>query len=392
MTRPSPAPLVFGDTSLRIAYLITRMDSIGGAQIHVRDMALAMRAEGHEVFVLSGSEGPFSSQMTAHGIGLRRLSGLGRSLHPWRDARSFYEILVALRDIRPDLLSLHSSKAGWLGRIAGPLLRIPTIFTAHGWSFSGGLPWHRTLLYRGLEKLAGGLCDRVVTVCGQDRRLADRYRLVPAERLAVIHNGVHDLTQDLLAQPASQPVRIAMVARFQEPKKHSALLEALVPLRELPWTLEFLGDGPLQEDVAGLAQCLGFGDRINFSGACSDVPQRLARAQLFVLLSTREGFPRSILEAMRAGLPVIASDVGGVREAVEEGKTGFLASEWDSAALVSRLRLLLTDPGMRAKMGQTGRERFVQKFTFAVMFSRTLRMYEEVLGRSSKKFKDGTSQ
>jgi glycosyltransferase involved in cell wall biosynthesis len=233
------------------------------------------------------------------------------------------------------------------------------------------------------------MSDRVATVCEQDRQLADRHRLAPAGRLKVIHNGVHDLPPELRAQPVSQPVRITMVARFQEPKKHSDLLQALVPLRDLPWTLEFIGDGPLLADVVGLAQRLGFEDRICFSGACPDVPQRLARAQLFVLLSAREGFPRSILEAMRAGLPVIASDVGGVREAIDEGRTGFLISTEDHAALVSRLRLLLTDSSMRAKMGQAGRERFVQNFTFGIMFDRTLKMYEEVLSRNGIEFKCG---
>jgi glycosyltransferase involved in cell wall biosynthesis len=212
----------------------------------------------------------------------------------------------------------------------------------------------------------------------EDRHLAIKYRLAPDERVSVIHNGVHDLSPVLLAQPTSHVPNIIMVARFQEPKKHSILLQALTGLRETPWTLEFVGDGPQQAQTAMLAQNLGFRDHIRFSGACSDVPQRLAQAQLFVLLSDREGFPRSILEAMRAGLPVIASDVGGIREAVEEGKTGFLASGGDNAELVSRLRLLLTDPELRMKMGQAGRELFLRSFTFPIMFEKTLKVYERI--------------
>lgn len=369
---------------MRIVYFITRMDSIGGAQIHVRDMALAMRAEGHEVFVLSGQPGPFGPQLAAQGIELRSLSSLGRALSPWRDARVLLETVEVLRDLRPDIISLHSSKAGWLGRVSGRILGIPTVFTAHGWSFSGGLPCYRTLLYRWLEKIAGRWSERVVTVSVQDRLLAARHKLVPSERLTVIHNGMPDLAPHFLARPSAEPVRIVMVARFQEPKQHANLLFALDQLRDIPWTLEFVGDGPQMDEVGRLVDRLEFKERVIFAGVCSDVAERLSRAQIFVLLSAREGFPRSILEAMRAGLPVIASDVGGVREAVEEGTTGFLIANDDHPATVSRLRLLLADPWRREEMGLAARERFVQNFTFPGMFRKTMKIYDEVLSLRKK--------
>ena len=118
---------------------------------------------------------------------------------------------------------------------------------------------------------------------------------------------------------------------------------------------------------------------MEFRGRSNDVGGILAESQVFTLISNWEGFPRSILEAMRAGLPVVASDVGGVSESVEEGRTGWLVPRGDERILADRLRKIVDSPGERAALGQQGRHRFVEEFEFRRMAERTLEVYAEVL-------------
>jgi glycosyltransferase involved in cell wall biosynthesis len=190
-----------------------------------------------------------------------------------------------------------------------------------------------------------------------------------------------DIAPELRTTPEGSPVRLVMVARFETQKDHGTLLHALAGLRGRAWQLDLIGDGPDRAQIAALAQDLGIADRVHFLGARNDVAEHLARSQVFLLISRWEGFPRSILEAMRAGLPVVASDVGGVSESVAEFETGFLVPSGDVGALQSRLELLLEFPTLRRRLGRAGRARYEAQFTFDHMFERTASMYGELSRR-----------
>lgn len=127
-----------------------------------------------------------------------------------------------------------------------------------------------------------------------------------------------------------------------------------------------------------LAADLGLDARVTFEGPRTDVDQLLSQAQVFVLASRWEGFPRSILEAMRAGLPVVASAVGGVHEAVADGASGYVVPARTDAPLAERLRTLLSDPALRVRLGDEGRRRYEASFTFATMFQKTLDVYHQL--------------
>ncbi|WP_297853548.1 glycosyltransferase [Meiothermus sp.] len=170
-----------------------------------------------------------------------------------------------------------------------------------------------------------------------------------------------------------------MVARFAVPKNHGLLLQALAGLQERPWEVELIGDGPLQSFAEEQAIRLGIRNRVHFVGARTDVAERLAQAHIFVLTSNYEAFPLSILEAMRAGLPVVASNVGGVAEAVIDGETGFLVPRGDLQALRSRLAQLIDNPQLRRQMGMAGRARYEAHFTLEQMLDKILAVYEKVL-------------
>lgn len=366
---------------MRVAYVITRSDVIGGAHVHVRDLCRALIHLGHWTIVLVGGEGPFTEQLRRMGIPYQPLKWLGRPIHPFRDLAALLELCTVLSRIRPHLVSAHSSKAGFLGRLAARLLGIPAVFTVHGWAFTEGVPNSERMAYALAERLAGEWADRVITVSEYDYRLALRYRVVPPKKLVTVHNGVPDVPESLRAQPQREPARLIMVARFEPQKDHATLLRALAKLQSMRWQLDLVGDGPLVEAVRRQAASLGIASRVAFWGARNDIPELLAKSQVFVLTSNWEGLPLTILEAMRAGLPVIASDVGGVREAVVDGETGFLVPRRGVEALHTRLQSLLANPELRLTMGTKGRIRYESHFTFNYMLARTLAVYHEVVNR-----------
>jgi glycosyltransferase involved in cell wall biosynthesis len=364
---------------MRLGYVITRADILGGAHVHVRDLALALQRRGHEVAVFAGRPGVLARQLDEIRVPYVEVAGLDRELSPLRDAGAFVRLRTALRDFGPDLVSTHCSKAGVLGRLAARTLRIPALFTAHGWSFSDGVPGFRRALYQRLERIAAPLAQRVVVVCDGDRRVAREAGIASAGKLRLVYNGMPDIDVAQRARPDEKPVRLIMIARVCEQKDYPTLFRALAELRDLDWHLDQVGDGPMQRAIQCLAAELGLSERISFLGLREDVVPLLARSHVYLLISNWEGFPRSILEAMRAGLPVIASDVGGVREAIADASTGFLVPRLDVRSVAERLRQLIESPSLRLALGREGRELYVRRFTFERMLEETMAVYGEII-------------
>jgi len=172
---------------------------------------------------------------------------------------------------------------------------------------------------------------------------------------------------------------MVMVARFSDQKDHETLFKALAGVAE-PFQMILVGDGPSFESTRQLAKDVGVASQVEFLGNRVDVPDILAGAQIFVLSSLWEGFPISILEAMRAGLPVVATDVGGVSEAVIDGETGIVTSPRDAEVLGNAIQRLLSDPLLRDSMGKKGRQRYVEHFGKKQMLAKTAVVYSNLVG------------
>jgi glycosyltransferase involved in cell wall biosynthesis len=330
-----------------------------------------------------GEEGNLTEAAGRLGVQAHVVRGLGNTISPWRDARAVSETVALIRRFRPDLVVAHSSKAGLVGRAAAARCHVPSVFTAHGWSFAEGVPRPRRLVAAPLERLAARWCRRIIVVCDADRRLALRRRITPAEKLVTVRYGVRDVPERAAPGAAGVPL-VAMVARFEPQKDHACLLRALAEMAGA-WRAVLVGDGPTRPVAEALTRELGIGDRVSFLGSRDDVPAVLANAHVFALASRWEGLPITILEAMRAGLPVVASDVDGVGEAVVDGETGLLAPAGDAGAFRLRLGQLLGDPSLRKRMGEAGRRRYEGSFTFERMVAETAAVYDAVLGGSAKK-------
>jgi glycosyltransferase involved in cell wall biosynthesis len=364
---------------VRIVYMVTRADPVGGAQIHVRDLATAVRAQGHSPTVITSGNGPLVDDLRSRGIPVVLLRHLSAPMRPLRDLRALREMRAVLADLRPDLLSAHSAKAGILGRLAARSLQVPVVVTVHGWACAPGTPPLQAAMSRTFERLLKSFASKVITVSEFDRRFGIESHLVTENQVVTVHNGMPDVGSELRADPARSPVRMVMIARFEPQKDHTTLFQALSGLKQEPWHLDLIGDGPLLSQAQELGQQLGLIDRIQFWGQRMDVATRLAEAQVALLISNWEGFPRSILEAMRAGLPVVASAVGGTTESVRDGETGFTVARGDVEGLRNRLKRLLSDSELRSRMGRSGRQRYEQHFTLNHTVEKTLAVYREMV-------------
>lgn len=366
-----------------IAMVITRADDLGGAQVHVLELASALIAKGYNVVVLAGGgcsrDGVLFKLLAARGVKYHNLKKLVHPIRPGRDLAALKELRGALQELKPDLVATHSNKAGFLGRLAARSLNLPVVHTSHGFLFNEIEHSLAGRFYRLMEKTAARLGDQVITVSESEYNMAMALKVIPAEKMQVIHNGLPAGGLAVRADPAWHPPRLVMVARFAAPKDHLTLLKALADLKVLDWHLDLIGDGPEETLARRQVERTALKDRVTFRGTCSNVPQLLASSQIFVLSSRREGFPLSILEAMRAGLPVVASKVGGVGEAVLDRENGLLFTPGDKDALCEQLATLIKDRQKRADMGTAGRRRFLEHFTLEKTLAKTIALYESLI-------------
>lgn len=358
--------------------MITRMDTVGGAQIHVRDIAIYLNNQGNDVHLITGGMGNVHHSL--ENIPIHTVRHLVRELNPFSDMKAFFEMRKLLKEIDPDLVATHSSKAGIIGRLAAASLRIPVIFTAHGWSFTDGVPILKKMIYRWVEKIVGYFTSGVIAVSQYDKSLAIKRKVLSEGKIICIQNGVHEVRKSNRVKEETEVIRLVMIARFAHPKMQLQLLVSLQKLRHLVWTMHFVGDGPEKGKAEQYAIENGIIQRVHFEGWRQDVDDMLAKSDIFILLSEYEGLPLSILEAMRAGLPIIATDVGGVKEAVTS-ENGILVHVDDSPALTEALERLIGNRELQMKMGAYGRRLYEEKFTFYKMMEETLAYYKTIAGK-----------
>lgn len=361
---------------MKVLYMITRAE-YGGGQVHVLDLLRGFRAR-LDVAVATGEEEYLTREAAALGVPVFVLPHLVHPISPANDVRALRETLALLRRWRPDLLHAHTSKAGIIGRAAARMSGVPSVFTAHTWAFAEGMSRRRRAVGIVAEATMALPSAQIINVSTANRDLALRYHIARRHKLQVIHNGVADCPERAQPERGTEP-RVVMVARFAEQKDQTLLVRAFARAHA-PGRLQFIGDGPIRPQVEAEVERLGLSARVDFLGARGDVTALLAQAHCFALATNWEGFPLTILEAMRAGLPVIATAVGGNAEAVDDGATGFLVPHGDQEALAERLHQLLTDPKLRGRMGAAGRARYEQHFTLDSQLERTYAVYQQATG------------
>jgi glycosyltransferase involved in cell wall biosynthesis len=360
---------------VHVAHVITKLD-VGGAQTHVAELALGQVDAGYRIDVVAGSDGPAAARVAAAGIPVRIVPELGASHGRFTQRAALAAVQRTLGEIRPDLVHGHSSNGGFHARLAARRLRLPSVYTAHGWPFQQGAPWRQRIMSFAGEFVGGHVGNAVIVLTEAERDRAVRARVVPRRRLWVVANGISDVPPDLrrASSRGDHPATLVMVARFAPPKLQAELAATLTRLNELPWTLQFVGDGPELEacraEVDAMPSLRG---RVSFLGHRDDVAEILAASDIGILWSRYEGLPISVMEYMRAGLCCIASDLFGVRALFGDEAAGIVAGS--DSELARELTDLLTTPGRIDALGQRARLRFESHYSVDAMVAATDEVY-----------------
>lgn len=384
---------------MKVVHFITRL-ILGGAQENTLLTVIDQQREyADEVVLITGPglgpEGSLERQAQQANVDLRVVPSLRRNIHPLRDWISYRELLTQLRDIQPEIVHTHSSKAGILGRAVAGRLGIPCVHTVHGAAFHRNQPAPVRWTFAAAERWAARYTAKWISVCDA---MTDQYvaaRVAPRDRFITIYSGMAvepfleperppaEIREELGLKP--EHIVVGKVARLFHLKGHEDVIEAARRVAsEIPeLRFLFVGDGLLRKRLLERIRNAGLEDRFVFTGLVP--PRRVAELvhamDIVVHASLREGLARVLPQALIAGKPVISYDVDGAREVAIPGQTGFLLQPGDTGGMAEALRTLAGDAELRARLGTTGRERFTDQFRHQTMTRKIREVYHDVLAQ-----------
>ncbi len=376
---------------MRILHLITRLDRGGSAMNTLLTVAGLPSLFGQSLVYGRTREFPQLALNIRQQVEMMELPDLVRSPSPLKDLVAFWKIYRLLRRGRFDLVHTHTSKAGLLGRIAARMAGVPHIVhTPHGQAFNGYAGRMLTTLFVLLDRWAATFTDRIIGLTDQEIRDNLDRRIGRPEQFVTIPSGIDlkrfegkereavDVKASLGLSPSSR--LIGSVGRLDPVKGHTYLLDAFAVLapRFSDLHLALVGDGELLPELQSRAQQAGLTDRVLFLGWREDVPDLLHAFDLFVFPSLSEGMGRGLVEAMAAGLPIVATRVCSIPEVLAEGEAGCLVEPGSALALARGIETLLLDPELRSRLAKAARER-AKGYSVEIMLQKIEAVYQGLL-------------
>ena len=357
----------------RIVHLITRLD-LGGAQQNTLYCVRHHDRTRFDVALWAGEGGRLDAEARSiRDADVKLLPWLRHPVSPARDAAAVVRLAGMLAGV--DLLHTHSSKAGIVGRAAARLAGVPAVVhTVHGWSFNDTQPRSTRSAYVALERLAATKTDLLLCVSESDRETGAERGIGEAERYRILRSGI-DPSLYAAAGEVRESVRLELgfgpgtilagsVGNLKAQKAPLDFVEAArrAHARDPRLRFVFAGDGELRGEVERAISAASLGDVVRLLGWRDDVPQLLAALDLFVLTSRFEGLPRAALQAVAAGVPVVATDTGGIAEVIASGVSGVLVPVGDVEAAAQGILRLARDPAEGRRLAAAALARLGEEF------------------------------
>jgi len=380
---------------VKVVRIIARLN-IGGPAIHTILLTAGLNDQRFESMLVTGVEGKYEGNMldlaAAKGVEPIIIPQLRRNVDPLGSLITLFKLYRLMRRERPHIVHTHTATAGLLGRLAAKLAGVPVILhTFHGHVLHGyfGPLQSKALVW--MERLLARLSDRIVTVSEGQRQELAAYGIAPLEKITVVPLGF-ELEELLACESHRGELRrelgltdgnklVGIVARLVPIKNHHLFLQAAQVVAEAVPQARFLvvGDGELREELEVYARDLGLDEKAFFTGWRRDLPRLYADLDVVALTSINEGTPVSLIEALAAGVPVVATAVGGVPDVVVDGETGYLVEAGDVKGLAEAIIELLRNPERAKEMGSAGREAVYPRFATQTLIANVEGLYAQLL-------------
>jgi len=393
-----PVQASLGEEPIRVLRVIARLN-MGGPAIHVTNLAAGLETRGYHTTLVAGSLawGEDSMAFLAERLGVSVVSvpEIQREISVLHDLRSVRRIASIVREERPHILHTHTAKAGAIARAAALLAadaRPPVVLhTFHGHVLKGYFKPGRTAVFREVERSLARASNVLVAVSPEVRDDLVELGVAPREKFAVVRLGI-PLAERLDDATTERDYRrlygispdafvVGWVGRMTGVKATGAVLEIVRATRDrgVDAVLCMVGDGPDRDRLEQLARDLGVARECFFAGYQSEIAGFYRLFDAFVLPSVNEGTPVSAIEALASGTPVVANRVGGVPDVVRDGEDGFLVEAGDVEGAARRLADLAADPALRARLGESGRARVLERYSVARLVDDVDRLYRALL-------------
>jgi glycosyltransferase involved in cell wall biosynthesis len=350
---------MISENKINILYVITKLE-LGGAQKHLLSLIQGMDRKQFNLFLFAATDGLLVGQaLNIPGLDFHRCRFLERRIHPFKDLLTFIELYFFIKKNKIQIVHTHSSKAGILGRLAASAAGVKVIVhTVHGWGFHEYQAGFLRHFYVFLERICAKFTNKFIVVSQSDKNKGLHHRIGSADKYAVIRYGINrqnfrngakrDEIRRSLGIDNSEIV-VGMVACFKPQKAPLDFVKVAFMLKKTFPRIKFVlvGDGELRGEIARMVKNFSLEKSFILPGWRHDIPLVLSAFDVFVLTSWWEGLPIVVLEAMAAGVPVVATDTGGIREVILSGETGYLVQPKDIESLKEKISELLDDDQAR---------------------------------------------